>query len=86
MGIITAGKLIDGYARLKIGMSKSEVVNMFGEPTGVRNSRGVETLTWRHSEFKGLLRGGTIVRAVYCDFEDGVLVGYDSENMDRSRF
>lgn len=84
MGIFSAMNMKDGYAKLKLGMSKNEVMRLFGEPTGVRNARGIETVTWKQSEFKGWIRGGTIVRTVVCDFENDVLVGYDSENMDRS--
>lgn len=86
MGIFTASKMINGYAKLKIGMSKQEVLDLLGEPTGIRCRNGVETLTWKHSEFKGLLRGGNIVRTIIADFENGKLTGYDSENMDKSRF
>ncbi|MBR1867983.1 MAG: hypothetical protein IJ800_05335 [Clostridia bacterium] len=84
MGIFTASKMIDGYSKLKIGMEKQEVIDLLGEPTGMRNRNGVETFTWKHSEFKGFLRGGNVVRTIIADFEDGKLTGYDSENMDKS--
>lgn len=83
---LSAKKMIKGYSQLIIGMTKSEVINLFGEPTGMRVRDGVETLTWKHSEFKGFLRGGNIVRTIVADFENGKLTGYDSENMDKSRF
>lgn len=83
---LSAGKMIKAYSQLKIGMSKQEVMDMLGEPTGIRARDGVETLTWKHSEFKGFLRGGNIVRTIIVDFENGKLTGYDSENMDKSRF
>lgn len=83
---LSAKKMIKGYSRLKIGMSKSEVTDLLGEPTGLRVRDGIETLTWKHSEFKGFLRGGNIVRTIIADFENEKLTGYDSENMDRSRF
>lgn len=81
---MNAKKMIKGYAQLKVGMSKAEVIELFGEPTGCRVKDGVETLTWKHSEFKGFMRGGTIVRSVVVDIVDGKVTGYDSENMDRS--
>jgi|GEM_PF-5542794 len=84
MGVFTASKMISGYAKLKIGMSKQEVLDLLGEPTGIRNRNGIETLTWKHSEFKGFLRGGNIVRTIIADFENEKLTGYDSENMDKS--
>lgn len=83
---LSAGKMIKAYSRLKIGMSKQEIIDMLGEPTGTRVQNGVETLTWKHSEFKGFLRGGNIVRTIVADFENEKLTGYDSEHMDKSRF
>lgn len=83
---MNAKQLIDGYAKLKIGMSKQEVLDLFEMPTGQRTTNGVETYTWKHSEFKGVLRGGTIVRMVAVDFENDKVTGFDSENMDRSRW
>lgn len=73
-----------GYAQLKIGMPKADVLALLGEPTGCRVRDGVETLTWKHSEFKGFLRGGNIVRTIVIDFVDDKVTGYDSENMDKS--
>lgn len=81
---MNAKKMIKGYSQLKIGMSKAEVLGLFGEPTGCRVKDGVETLTWKHSEYKGFMRGGTIVRSVVVDIVDDKVTGYDSENMDRS--
>lgn len=83
---LTASKMIKGYKKLNIGMSKDEVLKLFGSPTGSRVSGNIETLTWKHSEFKGFLRGGTIVRTIVVDFQNGVLTGYDSDNMDRSKW
>lgn len=83
---LSAGKMIKAYSKLKIGMSKQEVLDLLGEPTGIRCHNGIETLTWKHSEFKGFLRGGNIVRTIVIDFENDKLTGYDSENMDKSRF
>lgn len=86
MSKLNAKSMIDGYARLKVGMSMNEVIALFGEPTGKRVRDGVETLTWKHSEWKGLMRGGNIVRTVIVDFVNGKVTGYDSENMDKSRW
>lgn len=83
---LSAGKMIKAYSQLKVGMSKQEVFNLLGDPTGIRCRNGVETLIWKHSEFKGFLRGGNIVRTIIADFENEKLTGYDSENMQKSRF
>lgn len=81
-----AKQMQKGYARLKLGMSKSEVLDLFGQPTGQRTAGGIETLTWKNSEFKGLARGGTMTRSVTVDFVNDVVTGFDSENIDRSRW
>lgn len=83
---LTASKMIKGYAKLKAGMLKADVIELFGLPTGTRVTGDTETLSWKHSEFKGILRGGTIVRIIIADFKNGILTGYDSENMDRSKW
>lgn len=83
---MSAKTMINGYVQLQIGMLKADVIKLLGNPTGCRVQNGTETLTWKHSEFKGILRGGTIVRTIIVDFVDGKVIGYDSENMDRSRF
>lgn len=84
MGFFKANKFIDGYSKLKIGMSKQEVIELFGEPNGQKIKNGEETLVWTNSEFKGALRGGTIERRIECTFEDEKLTGYDGQNMSQS--
>lgn len=75
-----------GYARLKVGMSKTEVLSLLGQPTGQRVLNGVETYTWKNSEFKGWARGGTITRSITVDFENDLVIGFDGENIDQSRW
>lgn len=82
----TSARMINGYSRLKVGMSEDEVISLLGTPTGTRALNGIETLTWKHSEFKGWARGGTIVRSITADFENKVLTGFDSDNMDRPKW
>ena len=84
MGMIKGSALKDGYSRLKIGMSKDEVISMFGQPNSVKARNGIETLAWWSREFKGMLRGGTIERRVEVEFENGLVCGYDGENIDAS--
>ena len=81
MGFFRANKLVNGYSRLKIGMSKEEVLNLFGEPNGQKVKNGEETLIWTNLEFKGILRGGNIERRIEVIFENGKVIGYDGENM-----
>lgn len=78
-----AGKMKSVYAQINIGMSKQQVLDLLGKPTGKRIKDGIETYTWKQSEFKGLARGGNIVRAIVIDFENGAVTGYDSDNMDK---
>lgn len=81
-----AKQMQKGYAALKIGMGKSEVLALLGQPTGQRTSNGTETYIWRNSEFKGWARGGTMERTVTVDFADDAVIGFDAENIDRSRW
>ena len=78
--------MIDGYKQLYTGMSKSDVIDLLGEPTGQKARNGIETLIQRNSEFKGWARGGTIERTIEVDFEDGKVTGWDGQNMSASRW
>ncbi len=79
-------QMIKGYKKLQIGMTVAEVVALFGKPTGKKVQGNKERLIWRNSEFKGMARGGTIQRSIVVDFENGQLIGYDSDNMGMSAF
>lgn len=84
MGMMKGANLKDSYKQLKIGMPKSQVIAMLGASNSVRARNGIEILTWWSREFKGILRGGTIERRVIIEFENGVVIGYDGENIDAS--
>ncbi len=84
MGFFKANKFIDGYSKLKMGMSKEEVISLFGHPNGQKAKDGEEVLVWTNSEFKGALRGGTIERRIEVTFSDGKVTGYDGKNMSQS--
>ena len=81
-----AGRIKNGHTLLRKGMSKREVLDILGEPTGSSCRRGVDTLIWKHTEWKGMLRGGSVERSVECDFEDNKLVGWETTNADMSRW
>lgn len=84
MGIKKGVSLKSGYSSLKIGMGKDEVFEMFGEPNSQKVKGEVEIYGWWSHEFKGMLRGGSIERRVTVEFERGLVVGYDGENIDAS--
>lgn len=84
MGMFKGSNIKSGYAKLRIGMSRKEVISIFGEPDSVRKRGNEETLSWCSREFKGFLRGGSIERKVIVEFENGVVCGYDGENIDAS--
>ena len=46
--------------------------------------QGMMNCVWKNSEFKGFARGGTMVRMIRTEFENDVLIGFDSDNIDRS--
>ena len=70
-----------GYAELRIGMSREEVIQLFGRPDSERIRNGVEILKWEVQEWKGFIRGGRMTRSVVVEFEDEKVVGYDGENI-----
>ncbi len=84
MGFFKANKLISGYSQLKMGMPKQEVISLLGQPNGQKAKNGEEILIWTNSEFKGVLRGGTMERRIEVTFEDGKVTGYDGQNMSQS--
>lgn len=77
----SASKMINGYGSLTNGMSEDQVISLLGQPTGRRKNGNITTLTWRRSEFKGVLRGGTKERSIMVDFDENGVCGWDSENM-----
>ncbi|GHV47053.1 hypothetical protein FACS189499_03790 [Clostridia bacterium] len=78
-------KMVRAYKALVLGMPKVDVIGKLGKPDSQRLVNGVETLGWSSSEFRGLLRGGTIERKMYCEFANDILVGFDGSNMSHSR-
>ena len=73
-----------GYEKLRVGMTRNEVIEIFGTPDskGVRN--GVETLGWETQEWKGVLRGGRVTRSLEVELKDGTVVGYNGHNINMS--
>ena len=86
MGFFKAGRMVDGYSSLRVGMTKTEVIALLGQPNGQRTRDGIETLSWSNTEFKGLFRGGNIERRIFVDFIDDKVIGWDGEHMSASRW
>lgn len=77
-----AVSLKEGYKSLRLGMSKDEVISLFGEPQSQKIRDGIETFSWWDTEFKGILRGGRMERRVTVEFEDGKVTSFDGHNVD----
>lgn len=86
MGFFKAGNMIDGYSKLRMGMSKEEVIKLLGSPNGHKMLNGVETMIWSNTEFKGWMRGGNIERKIEVNFQNEKVVGFDGQNMSASRW
>lgn len=84
MGYAKAVALKEGYHKLKLGMSRDEVISLFGEPQSQRIKDGTETLGWWNREYRGLIRGGSLERRVVVEIEDDKVIGFDGENVDAS--
>lgn len=77
----------DSYNRnLRIGMSRSEVIALFGEPTTVgRSADGTEVLHWTLNESS--IRSAfdkDPTRSVKVVIKDGKVVSYDGHNINKS--
>lgn len=84
MGYAKAVALRDGYSKLRIGMSREEVLTIFGNPQSQRINDGTEAISWWNRENKGLFRGGVIERRVRVEIKDNKVIGFDGENIDTS--
>lgn len=84
MGMLKGAKFQEAYSKLDLGVPKQTVINMLGEPDSKRLVDGIEKYTWVSREFKGLLRGGSVERKIIVEFKDGVICGYDGENIKAS--
>jgi hypothetical protein len=75
-----------GYEKLRLGMSRGEVIGIFGCPDseGIRN--GITILGWETHEWKGVLRGGRITRSVEIEIQDDKVISYNGHNINMSVF
>lgn len=65
------------------GTSISRVISIAGQPDQKLNLGDTIIMTWESSEWKGFLRGGTIVRKMVFVVKEGTIVSRSSENLDR---
>lgn len=84
MGMMKGANFKKAYSELRIGMPRRDVIKMLGEPNSQKIRNEIEELGWWSREFKGLLRGGSIERRITVEFEKGLVIGYDGENIDAS--
>ncbi len=84
MGWFQSSKMVDGYSRLKVGMTKKQVISLLGQPSGQRVRNGIETLMWSSTEFRGIIRGCSMERKMVVDFKDDKVTGWDGQNMSAS--
>ena len=82
MGYAKAVAMQEGYRKLRLGMSKEEVIALFGNPQSQRIKDGTEILGWWNREYRGLLFGGSMERRIVVEIEDNKVVGFDGENID----
>ena len=65
------------------GTNISRVISIAGQPDSKLNLGDTIIMTWESSEWKGFLRGGTIVRKMVFVVKEGVIVSRSGENLDR---
>lgn len=82
--MVKGEKMQRGYAKLALGMSTDEVIEIFGRPDSEGVKNGVVLLGWHSQEWKGVLRGGRVTRSVEVEIQDGKVVGYNGHNINMS--
>ncbi|MBQ2809724.1 MAG: outer membrane protein assembly factor BamE [Clostridia bacterium] len=77
----------DNSKRIQVGMSKSQVISIMGEPSFRKNHQnGSYELIYKRSEWKGFWRGGTKTRRMELVFSsDNILISIGkNQNCDMS--
>lgn len=77
----------DNSKRIQVGMSKSQVISIMGEPSFRKNHQnGSYELIYERSEWKGFWRGGTKTRRMELVFSsDNILISIGkNQNCDMS--
>lgn len=76
-----ARKMKSAYTKLKLGMTKDEVLKILGNPDSQRMSNGIEIFGWFDGEWVGIFRGGRIERRIVVEFENNLVIGFDGTNV-----
>lgn len=72
------------YNRAQIGDPIQSIIDACGEPDECINLGDSMIMTWENSEWKGWLRGGTIVRKMTFVSKEGKIISKNGQNLDRS--
>lgn len=73
-----------GYGKLRVGMTRAEVVDILGRPDSEGFRNGVEIMGWENQEWKGILFGGRITRSIEIELTDEKVVGFVGKNINVS--
>ena len=77
---------IDNAYQLEESMSKSEVIDIMGEPTSIEKDGKKQILIWEKSQWKGIQNGGTVTRGVKVVIVNNKVVSISNKNLDKSTF
>ena len=77
-------KMRQAFNQIHPNMSVLEFVQLIGYPDSCVGNINDGILTWSDSVWKGIFRGGTIFRKVIVFTRNGVIVQYNSENLNVS--
>lgn len=73
--------------RITNGMTINEVINILEEsPTSRETDGDKKMLIWEKSQWRGMLRGGTLVRSLKVVFQNGKVISVSTKNLDKSPF
>jgi len=73
----------EAYENYNIGDDFSKVKELAGEPDSTLNLGDTILYTYESEEWKGMMRGGTIVRKMQFVVKDGKIFSKTSQNLDR---
>ena len=65
------------------GTHINRVISIAGQPDEKVNLGDTVIMTWESSEWKGILRGGKIVRKMIFVVKEGIIFSRSGENLDR---
>lgn len=72
------------YQKTVVGMNINEVISKCGKPDEIIDLGDTKVLSWINEEWKGFLRGGTIIRKLTFVVKDNKIISKSGQNLEKS--